>query len=409
MKIALVTDTYRPRVNGVVTSIDTFAEEFRKLGHTVKIVAPAFPATQTDYKGGENEDHVIRIKSHYLFFDPEDRLGNPWLPSMKKKIDEEILQHGFDIIHTQTPFTLGIAAIDWAKKIGCPVIHTYHTLFQAYMHYLPFLPRPLSLWIVRSFSKWYCDRMDMNITPSTPMGGILRSYGVTSPVMTSATGIRIDKFKKCDGAAFRSREGIDPKAVLLLFMGRVGDEKNIPFLFDVLKKVQAALPKKKIKLIVAGEGPAEKTVRRAAKKKGVEKDIIWFGYFNDSDWADCYAAADIFTFASVTETQGLVVSEAMAAATPVVAVNRMGVSEVMAGDRGGFLCEPDLDKFSALVVKLLTQKKLMAEKTSEALAWAKKWSAPIMAKSLLKKYEDTIAAYKAKNSTQGNKKSKPSQ
>jgi len=390
MKIAIVTDTYRPRVNGVVTSIDTFAREYRKLGHEVKIIAPEFPASQKDFKDAANEEHVIRIKSHYLFFDPEDRLPNPWLPSMRKKIREEILQHKFDVIHTQTPFTLGIAAIKWAKMMNCPIVHTYHTMFESYIHYAPFIPRPVAMWIVKSFSRWYCDKMDLNITPSTPMRDLLVSYNVKSPVEVNPTGIKIDQFKKFDGAAFRKKHNISDKTFLFLFMGRIGDEKNVPFLFDALKKVQERLPKKEIKLMVAGEGPGEKSVHAAAKEKGVEKDILWFGYLEERDWVNCYAAADLFTFASVTETQGLVVSEAMAVGTPVVAVAKMGVSEVMAGNKGGTLVDLDIDQFVDATVELISNKRLYNTKSKEALAYAKEWGAAIMAKRLLAQFTKVI-------------------
>jgi glycosyltransferase involved in cell wall biosynthesis len=391
MKIAIVTDTYRPRVNGVVTSIDTFANEYRKLGHEVKIIAPEFPVEQKDFKDQENEKYVIRIKSHYLFFDPEDRLPDPWSFSMIKKIKEEILQQNFDIIHTQTPFALGIEAIKWAKKMKCPIVHTYHTMFESYIHYIKFLPRPAGLWFSKWFSRWYCQKMDLNITPSTQMHDLLLSYNVTKPVSVNPTGIKMDKFKKFDGDDFRKKNNIPKDTILFLFMGRIGQEKNIPFLFDVLKKVQALKSGKSVKLMVAGKGPAEEAVRAAAKEKGVENDILWFGYFEPQDWVNCYAAADLFTFASVTETQGLVVTEAMAVGTPVVAVGQMGVAEVMAGDKGGLLVDLNVDYFVTAVMKMLDDKAFYEAKKKEAFVYAQEWSAESMAKKLIIKFEKAIA------------------
>lgn len=395
MKIAIVTDTYRPRVNGVVTSIDTFANEYRKLGHEVKIIAPEFPVEQKDFKDSENEQYVIRIKSHYLFFDPEDRLPNPWTPAMRKKIKEEILLHKFDVIHTQTPFTLGIEAVKWAKQMGCPIVHTYHTMFESYIHYIKFLPRPVGLWFSKWFSRWYCNKMDLNVTPSTQMHDLLKTYNVNKPVLVNPTGIKMDKFKKFNGDDFRKKHNISKETILFLFMGRIGQEKNIPFLFDVLKKVQALMPGREIKLMVAGKGPAEEAVRAAAKEKGVENDILWFGYFESQDWVNCYAAADLFTFASITETQGLVVTEAMAVGTPVVAVGQMGVAEVMAGDKGGLLVDLNVDHFVDAVMKMLSDSKLYELKKKEAFAYAQEWSAESMAKKLLAKFEKAIEDKKA--------------
>lgn len=396
MKIAIVTDTYRPRVNGVVASIDTFAHEYRKLGHEVKIIAPEFPADQKDFKDADNEKYVIRIKSHYLFFDPEDRLPAPWEAAAKKVIKEEIINHKFDIIHTQTPFTLGIEAVKWAKQMDCPIVHTYHTMFESYVtHYIKFLPKSFALWFSKAFSKWYCDKMNLNITPSSQMHDLLVSYKVKPPVEVNPTGIKIEKFKTFNGNDFRKKNNIPLDTVLFLFMGRIGHEKNIPFLFDVLKKVKALMPDRQVKLMVAGKGPAEDAVKAAAKEKGVEGDILWFGYFEPQDWVNCYAAANLFTFASVTETQGLVVTEAMAVGTPVVAVGEMGVAEVMKGGKGGILVDLNVDHFVDAVMKMLTDSPFYEMKKNEAFEYAKEWSAESMAKKLLVKFEKVIADKKA--------------
>jgi glycosyltransferase involved in cell wall biosynthesis len=147
--------------------------------------------------------------------------------------------------------------------------------------------------------------------------------------------------------------------------------------------------------MVAGKGPAEDAVKAAAKEKGVENDILWFGYFEPQDWVNCYAAANLFTFASVTETQGLVVTEAMAVGTPVVAVGEMGVAEVMKGDKGGTLVDLNVDHFVDAVMKMLSDSAFYQMKKNEAFDYAKEWSAESMAKKLLKKFENTIAVKKA--------------
>lgn len=397
MKILMVTDTYRPRVNGVVTSIDTFANEFRKLGHEAHVVAPEFPAhRKTDHLADAEamEKFVTRIKSHYLFFDPEDRLPNPYLPSARIKIKQEILERKYDIIHTQTPFALGIEAIKWAKKMDCPIVQTYHTLFESYIHYFRFMPRWMSLRLAKGISKWYSQKMDLNITPSTQMKDLLVQYGVTKPVEVNPTGIKMDKFKIFHGDDFRKKFNIPADTILFLFMGRIGHEKNIPFLFKMLKRVLAVKPN--VKLIVAGKGPAEDEVHEAAKAEGVIDNVIFLGYFEPQDWVNCYAAADLFTFASITETQGLVVTEAMAVGTPVVAVGEMGVAEVMAGNKGGLLVKHDLDEFTAAVFKMLDDKQLYAEKKKEAFEYAQSWSAEAMAKKMLGLYQRAIDGYKKK-------------
>jgi 1,2-diacylglycerol 3-alpha-glucosyltransferase len=398
MKILMAADTYRPRVNGVVTSIDTFSAEYRKMGHEVVIIAPEYPESQKDIKDSkdqENEKYVLRLPSSYMWFDPEDRFPNLGHAKSKQIIEEKIIKGGFDIIHTHVSAVIGFAAIKWAKKIGCPVIHTYHTLFEQYVHYIKIIPKGLAVWIARFFSKVYCDKMDMVITPSTQMRETLLSYKVRKdlPVIVNPTGIKIDKFKNFSRTDFRKQHNINESTTLFLFMGRVGAEKNIPFLFKVLKKVLAKRPD--TKLIVAGKGPAEEQVKQAAKDEGVFDNCIFLGYFEPQEWVNCYAAADLFTFASVTETQGLVVTEAMAVGTPVVAVGKMGVAEVMEGDKGGLLVKEDVDEFTAAVFKMLDDKKLYEAKKKEAFAYAKEWSAESMAKRMVKNYEETITRVKA--------------
>jgi 1,2-diacylglycerol 3-alpha-glucosyltransferase len=395
MKILMAADTYRPRVNGVVTSIDTFSVEYRKLGHEVTIIAPEYPETQKDVKEQENEKFVVRVPSHYMWFDPEDRWASINSPESRKIIQEKILTGNFDIIHTHVSGALGVAAISWAKKIGCPVMHTYHTLFEQYVHYLKFLPSFFGKWLARYLSKQYCDRMDLVNAPSTQMRDTLLTYHINKsvPIVVNPTGIKIDKFKTFSRADFRKKYNIPEDTTLFLFMGRVGFEKNIPFLFKVLKKVLPRRPN--TKLIVAGKGPAEEAMKQAAAAEGVSNNVIFLGYFEPQDWVNCYAAADLFTFASVTETQGLVVTESMAVGTPVVAIGKMGVQEVMEGNRGGLLVKENVDEFTAAVFKMLDDKELYNAKKKEAFAYAKEWSAEAMAKKMLKNYSDTIERKKA--------------
>lgn len=396
MKILMATDTYRPRVNGVVTSIDTFSNEYRKMGHEVTIVAPEYPEDQKDVKDATNEKFVVRLPSGYVFFDPEDRWTDVKSKKARAIIDEKIIKGGFDIIHTHVSGPVGYEAIKWAKKLGCPVVHTYHTLFEQYVHYVKFIPRKIGVWIAREVSRRYCNSMDMVITPSTQMKDTLVSYKVRKdlPLVVNPTGIKIDKFVNYSGPRFRKKHGISPETKLFLFMGRVGHEKNIPFLFDVLKEILKNRPD--TKLVVAGKGPAEETVKKSAKDKGVFENVLFIGYLEPQEWVDCYAAADIFTFASVTETQGLVVTEAMAAETPVVAVAEMGVAEVMAGEKGGILVKHDLNDFVAAVNKLLSDKAFYAMKKSETRATAEAWSAESMAKKIVVHYDATIKAHKEK-------------
>ncbi|HTC19722.1 MAG TPA: glycosyltransferase [bacterium] len=382
MKIALVTDTYFPRINGVSTSTQIFAEEFTKLGHEVHIYAPAYPNSM------DESEHikVFRFPSWYLFFDPEDRLGRPWAD---KKLVQQLIDAKYDIIHTQTPFTLGGPAVKWARQSGAKVVHTYHTLFAAYTeHYLWFLPKALGVWYAKRASRRYCNSCDLLITPSTEMQNVLLSYNVTKPVEVIPTGIRLERFQGKDGERFRKMKGYKAEDQVVLFMGRVAEEKNIDFLMRVVHRLKPRIPH--LQFLIAGEGAAKKGLEKMTVDLKMEGYVHFAGYLSKEDWRDCYAGSDLFVFASITETQGLVVTEAMAAGTPVVAVGEMGIKDVMASGKGGLVTKLNEDEFTEAVYKILTDKALYAQKKSETLAEADKWSSGSMAKRMLEAYEKLL-------------------
>ncbi len=377
-----MTDTYFPRINGVATSTQIFAEEFAKLGHEVHIYAPAFPNSIDDSENFK----VYRFPSMYLFFDPEDRLG---LPNKDKKLVQQFIDNKYDIVHTQTPFTIGGPAVKWARKSGAKVVHTYHTLFAAYTeHYLWFLPKALGIWYAESTSRRYCNSCDLLITPSTEMQNVLASYRVQKPIEVIPTGIRLERFIGKDGNRFRKMKGYQPEDKLLLFMGRVAEEKNIDFLLKVVDRLKNKVPH--LKFLIAGEGAAKKRLEKMVDELQLQDVVHFAGYLSKEDWRDCYAGSDLFVFASVTETQGLVVTEAMAAGTPVVAVGEMGIKDVMASNKGGLVTKLDEDEFTDAVYRMMTDKALYEQKKSETLAEADKWSSTSMAKRMISAYEQLL-------------------
>jgi glycosyltransferase involved in cell wall biosynthesis len=397
MKIAIVTDTYFPRINGVSVSIDTFAGEYRKLGHEVYIIAPHYPGYR------DKDGRVIRIKSHYMFFDPADRLSNPWLPSSSRTIKKKILSRKFDIIHTQTPFSLGISAMVWANKIKCPVIHTYHTLFESYVHYLKFVPQQISVQLARRISRWYCNRMDLVVAPTRRMKTLLTEYKVRKPIEVVPTGIKLEMPAcKAVRSYLKKYPGLSVKRNLL-FMGRLEREKNIDFLFYVLKKLLKE--RDDVKLVLAGSGMDASRLKALVKAMGLSKNVLFLGSYKDADRICILSTAELFVFSSLTETQGLVVLEALSSGLPVVAVNKMGVAEVMEGNRGGILTELNVDAFAKAVNRMLDDKVFYAKKKKEACAHAKEWASGAMAAKMLHIYKKAIEEYKRKNLLRSKKKS----
>lgn len=322
----------------------------------------------------------------YLFFDPEDRLG---LPNKDKKLIQQFIDEKYDIVHTQTPFTIGGPAVKWARKSGAKVVHTYHTLFAAYTeHYLWFLPKAVGIWYAKSTSRKYCNSCDLLITPSTEMQNVLLSYNVTKPIEVIPTGIRLQRFEGRDRERFRKLKGYKPDDKLLLFMGRVAEEKNIDFLIKVVHRLRPEIPQ--IRFLIAGEGAAKKRLEKLVDELQMQDIVHFAGYLSKEDWRDCYAGSDLFVFASITETQGLVVTEAMAAGTPVVAVGEMGIKDVMASSKGGLVTKLNEEEFTDAVRRMLTDPKLYDQKKSETLTEADKWSSTSMAKRMISAYEKLL-------------------
>lgn len=383
MKIAIVTDTYFPRINGVSVSTRIFAREFARQGHEVHVHAPAFPDKTED----KEPFKVIRYPSLYLAFDPEDRMAYGFRKQAKAFIAEK-----YDIVHTQTPFVLGQLAVKWARKSGAKVVHTYHTFYRAYTeYYFWYLPRRLKNYGAEWFSKRYCNSCDLVIVPAPQMAREIESYRVKRPVAIIPTGVALSQFKGKDGPKFRGKQGFSADEKILLYVGRLADEKNIDFLLRVFARVASKYDN--VHFVVAGSGPALAKLKDSAVQLRVDKKTHFLGYVKGNALRDCYAAADLFLFASVTETQGLVVLEAMAAGVPVVAVGRMGIKDIFDRQKGGIVTEPDEEEFFQAVIKMLNKPDFYRQKKFETASVVKDWSSEAMASRTLEEYAKLLGAH----------------
>jgi glycosyltransferase involved in cell wall biosynthesis len=269
------------------------------------------------------------------------------------------------------------------------VVHTYHTLFETYVHhYVKSIPENLGRYLVHQGSRTFCNRHDHVITPSRAMAKVLRHYGVKVPISIIPTGINLVPFKKARGAHMRHQLGFSLRTPLLLNMGRVSGEKNIPFLLDVMEELRAT--PSKAKLVIAGEGPGLKSLKAECGRRNLNDRVLFVGYVTGQDWLDLLAAADLLLLASLTETQGLVLTEAMAAGTPCVAVGAMGVRDVMA-QGGGIAVPPRVGAFTQAVIRLLADKKLYQIKKAEARRVARWNSVERRTRELLAVYQTVIA------------------
>ncbi|MCB1920254.1 MAG: glycosyltransferase [Candidatus Competibacteraceae bacterium] len=383
MKILMLTDVYFPRVNGVSTSIQTFRRELQELGHEIWLVAPRYAPQTADEPG------IDRVTSYQVLFDPEDRMMHPRLLTQRLAI---LQARNFDLVHIQTPFVAHYAGLRLARRLGIPCVETYHTFFEEYLfHYLPLLPKNVWRAAARRFSRRQCNQLDGVVAPSRAMREILVQYGVRTKIRVIPTGIPGGDLPEGDGAAFRAWHGISHDQPVLVFVGRVAFEKNIEFLLRVTHELKGTTHSN-IVLIIAGEGPAKKRLRHLGSTLGLEKNLLFINYLERStDLSSCYQAGNAFVFASRTETQGLVLLEAMSLGVPVVSTAVMGTCDILAAERGALVAEEDIQHFAAQVRRVLNDAELRRRLGEEGRVYARQWNAQRLAEALLAFYQDLVA------------------
>ncbi|MBT5954159.1 glycosyltransferase family 4 protein [bacterium] len=383
MKIGILSDTYLPQINGVSTSIETFKNEFEKKGHEVVIIGPKVETTTPSTKD------VWRFRSVPFPFQKEYRLI---LPISRKLRGFE--EHNFDILHGQTPFTMGYLSLYLGKKYKIPIVHTYHTYFEKYMHYVPLLPKKMGIKYAKFESKKFYNRCDQIIVPSTQMKSALQAYQVNKPVDVIPTGIKTDrKVSVAEKTSFLKQWNLDPSKPILIFVGRLGQEKNISFLIDAFHKIKKSVDSQ---LLVIGDGPEKKWMEEKVTELGIEKSVKFTGYLKHEEIFIAYSSSDLILFPSKTETQGLSLLEGLSVGTPAVCINSMGVADILHQNRGGFLCQDSLDNYVQAAINLLSDSTLYSEKSNDAIIRSKEFSAEKMAEKMLSLYETVVKNYAKK-------------
>ncbi len=386
MKILNVSDVYFPRVNGVSTSIQTFSRELAKLGHECHVIAPDYGLPE---KEGPYEPHMIRVPGWKVPFDPEDRF---MAPSKIRAYESQLRAERYDVLHIQTPFLAHKVGVELGRKLDLPVVETYHTFFEEYLHhYLPLVPRALSRRFARYYSRRQCNEVDAVVVPSRAMEDSLRDYGVTTFLERLPTGLRLEDLRGGNGQTFRDRYHIPTERPTIAHIGRVAFEKNIDFLLRVLEQVVKLVPE--VLMVIAGEGPALEALHRQVVELDLQDHVLFVGYLDRAtELLDCYRAADAFVFASRTETQGLVLLEAMALSVPVVSTAVMGTKDILEPGFGALVAEEEIGDFSRKVAQVLQDADLRCRLRREARDYvARCWEASRMAKRLEELYQRLMA------------------
>ncbi len=381
MNILMVTNTFTPHVGGVARSVLGFTSAFRRRGHRVVVVAPSFEGE------AKTERDVVRLPSIREFAGSSFSVPVP-LPG---RVSRALRDLNPEVVHSHHPFLLGETALRVGAARRLPVVFTHHTLYERYTHYLPGESPRLQRFAV-DLATGYANLCDAVIAPSASVAEMLRARGVAVPIEVIPTGVDLTLFSPGEASALRQSLGIPPEAFVAGHIGRLAEEKNPLFLARVAADFLRATPC--AHFLLAGAGPASEAMVRLFAERRVGSRLHRLGVLEAEDLVAAYRAMDVFLFASQSETQGMVLTEAMAAGTPVVAVDGPGVREVVRDGQNGRLVS-QLDEH-ALGRALLWYAALAPGRRRElreaSLATAAAFSMEKMAARLLELYRALIVA-----------------
>lgn len=382
MRIGFFTDTYTPQINGVVTSICLFKRALEERGHEVYVFAPT-PEHPDD------GDLTIRFPSVPFVFQPEMRLASPLSIEALKVLDNVDL----DIVHSHDPFAIGLYGYNVARRHKIPYVHTYHTLYPEYVHYV--WETRMTKKLAERLSREFCELCSSIVAPSSKIERYLRDWGVTVPIDIIATGVDVERYANADQSRIqRLSEIIDrkPDERVLLYLGRLGREKNVELLIRALYYSRDP----KTRLVIAGDGPYRGDLEAIVDDLDLRERVDFLGYLKGPDAQAAYHLADAFAFASTSETQGLVIGEAMAAGLPVIAVEDRAVEDFVISGRTGLIVPGRAEDLAHAFDDLLGDQERLGEFSLAAYRRAEHFSIAHQAQRLESLYERTIDSYRPK-------------
>lgn len=390
MNIAIFTNNYLPNPYGVSGSIESFRKELERRGHKVYVFAP-------EAKGYTDENlSVFRYPAVDLTF---NKIRFPLPIPFSFKMDRILKDLEIDIIHAQHPNLLGWQAKRWAKKKKVPLVFTWHTLYDKYVHFFRFAPRPLAIWWTLKNAVGYANEADQVIVPTPSVKEIIVRWGVRNGhIAAVATGVDEDEFSDPNPERIRAACGISAEKKVLLIHSRLTEEKNVMLTVAAAAKVLFRNPD--AVLVISGRGSLLEDIRSYIAKKGLEGQTFFVDGGGRQALKDIYAAADIFLYASKSETQGMVITEAMYMGLPVVAVAATGIRNLVANQISGLLTKDCADSLAAGAEKLLRDCKIRAAFSENAKKIARQhYTAFVCTEKLLQVYAQTSERKKGKNNS----------
>lgn len=360
MKIAMMTNNYKPFMGGIQISVERQAKELMKLGHEVVVFAPKYEGTQEwDAKA---EERIVRFRTGKRRIEN----GMPYPAVFTREIYRVFEKEQFDCIHVHHPMFIGNCALHLGRKYGIPVIYTYHTKYEDYLHYLrcfrvegrgafwkkKFLHLTRET-LIPGYMRWFTNHCDLVLAPSVGMQEMICANGTHTPVSVFPTGLA-EEFFICDEKKSKElrKKYLGGKKHLLCTISRLEEEKNPRFLLYGIAEMKKILGPD-FRLLYIGEGSEKKNLEMLAKELGISEEVVFIGNVENEKVKDYLNAADLFLYASKSETQGIVLAEAMAAGNPVVAVSATGVDDIVRDGVNGFRTRDDIDEWAKKAVRAL--------------------------------------------------------
>lgn len=343
MKILITTDTYRPTINGVVTSIESLKKALDRLGHDVRIL------TFSDSFNSKQEGDIYYMGSLGAGkFYPDARMNKLFY----NRFYEDIMDWKPDIVHSQTEFTMFIQAKKIAKDLDIPLLHTYHTVYEDYTHYFS-LNKKFGKELAKQFTKQIIKTTDGVVVPTNKIYNLLTEYNIHEDIYVAPTGINVQKLSECDDFDIRSGYKIPEDKHIVLFLGRIGKEKNITEILQYLENID----RDDVVFIIAGAGPFLSELKDICSNSKIRDRLIFTGMIDSSKVGNFYSKADVFVSASTSETQGLTFIESMACSTPIICRHDDCLDGVLIEGKTGFGYDTE-EEFIDYLNQILDNKKL---------------------------------------------------
>ena len=376
MRILMMTNTYFPMVGGLEQSVHSFSEEFKSLGHEVLIVTPAFGGAPKEEPG------VIRIEAIQKFKGTIFSVNFP-VSGLLTRLMKDFVP---DIVHSHCPFFMGDFALRLSRQHAIPLVFTYHTMFEQYVHDWPIHNEGVKRFMVK-LAAGYANLVDQVIVPTESVRDILLKRGVKTPMEVVPTGVDAQRFLKGDRNTFRQANQIPLDALVVGHAGRLSPEKNLEFLTNCMVELLKKEPR--AHALIVGLGPSEKMIKDAFEQAGLEKRLHLTGVLHYQQLVDAYFAMDVFAFASLSETQGIVLIEAMSAGVPVVALDAPGAREMVKDYHNGRLLSQMDEKSFVEALSWTLSRTLQESQTEKQILRMTVQKYPInsVAKHMLEVYE----------------------